>query len=98
MSKNNKDLINFNQIALFGAIIISILIFIFEFSHIIGLGLSGGQAFAFAIGYVAPPTIIALVLSFVFNKFKFNNQTFNKFWFWIMIITLISYVANSLVS
>jgi len=98
MTKNNKDLINFNQIALFGAILILILIFIFEFSHIIGLGLSGGQAFAFAIGYVAPPTIIALVLSFVFNKFKFNNKSFNKFWFWIMLITLISYTANSLVN
>jgi len=98
MTKNSKDLINFNQIALFGAILISILIFIFEFSHIIGLGLSGGQAFAFAIGYVVPPTIIALILSFVFNKFKLSNKSFNKFWFWIMVITLISYAANSLVS
>jgi len=98
MTKNSKDLINFNQIALFGAILISILIFIFEFSHIIGLGLSGGQAFAFAISYVVPPTIIALILSFVFNKFKLSNKSFNKFWFWIMVITLISYAANSLVS
>ena len=89
----------------FKHIILKIISFLFITTLLIGcggggggLGLSGGQAFAFAIGYVVPPTIIALILSFVFNKFKLSNKSFNKFWFWIMVITLISYAANSLVS
>ena len=98
MKNDNRKLINFTQISSYIAILITILIFIFEFSRIIDLGLGGATAFGDSVAYIAPPAIVALILSFVFNKFKFNLKSFNKFWFWIMIITLISYSANSLSS
>ena len=98
MKNDNRKLINFTQISSYIAILITILIFIFEFSRIIDLGLGGAIAFVNSVAYIAPPAIVALILSFVFNKFKFNLKSFNKFWFWIMIITLISYSANSLSS
>ena len=61
-----------------------------------GLGLGGGFAFKSASIYIIIPTVIAGIISLFFNKFKFNKSSFYKFWFWIMLITLISYAANSL--
>jgi len=68
----------------------------FDFSNFIGLGLGGKYAFISAATYVGIPTIIAAVLSFIFSKFKFKSSSFFKFWFWTMLITTISYFANSI--
>tara|TARA_B100001057_G_C22466964_1_gene801143 strand:+ start:214 stop:507 length:294 start_codon:yes stop_codon:yes gene_type:complete len=95
--KKEKDLINFSQLWSFGPILMVVIIFFYDFSHLIGLGLGGKFAFISAAGYIAIPTIIAAVLSFIFSKFKFKSSNFFKIWFWIMLITLISYFANTLV-
>ena len=92
--KKEKDLINLSQLWSFGSILMVVIIFFFDFSHLIGLGLGGKFAFISAAGYVGIPTIIAAVLSFVFCKFKFKSSSFFKFWFWIMLITAISYFGN----
>ena len=94
--KKEKDLINLSQLWSFGSILMVVIIFFFDFSHLIGLGLGGKFAFISAVTYVGIPTIIALVLSFVFSKFKFKSSNFFKFWFWIMLVTTISYFANSI--
>ena len=92
--KKEKELINFSQIWSIGSILIIVILFFMEFSHIIGLGLSGINALIAASTYILIPTIIALILSFIFSKFKFILKSFYKFWFWIMLITLISYIPN----
>ena len=94
--KKEKDLINLSQLWSFGSILMVVIIFFFDFSHLIGLGLGGKFAFISAASYVGIPTIIAAVLSFIFCKFKFKSSSFFKFWFWIMLITAISYSANLL--
>ena len=96
--KKETDLINITQVWTFGSFLLAVIIFTLEFSYIIGLGLGGGKAFWYAFGYVAPPTAIAAILSFLFNKLKFKILSFYKFWFWILVITLISYTANSIVN
>ena len=95
--KKEKDLINFSQLWSFGPILMVVIIFFYDFSRLIGLGLGGKFAFIAAASYVVIPTIIAAVLSFIFSKFKFKSSNFFKIWFWIMLITLISYFANTLV-
>ena len=95
--KKEKDLINFSQLWSFGPILMVVIIFFYDFSRLIGLGLGGKFAFISAASYIAIPTIIAAVLSFIFSKFKFKSSNFFKIWFWIMLITLISYFANTLV-
>jgi hypothetical protein len=91
-----KDLINLSQLWSFGSILMVVIIFFFDFSNFIGLGLGGKYAFISAATYVGTPTIIAAVLSFIFSKFKFKSSSFFKFWFWTMLITTISYFANSI--
>ena len=92
--KKEKELINFSQIWGIGSILIIVILFFMEFSHIIGLGLGGTNALIAASTYILIPTIIALILSFIFSKFKFILKSFYKFWFWMMLITLISYIPN----
>jgi len=92
--KKEKELINFSQIWGIGSILIIVILFFMEFSHIIGLGLGGINALIAASTYILIPTIIALILSFIFSKFKFILKSFYKFWFWMMLITLISYIPN----
>ena len=94
--KKDKDLINLSQLWSFGSILMVVIIFFFDFSYFIGLGLGGQYAFISAVTYVGIPTIIAAVLSFIFSKFKFKSSSFFKFWFWTMLITTISYFANSI--
>jgi len=93
--KKEKDLINLSQLWSFGSILMVLIIFFIDFSHLIGLGLGGKFAFISAASYVGIPTIIAAVLSFMFCKFKFKSSNFFKFWFWVMLVTLIAYSANS---
>tara|TARA_B100000579_G_C22598089_1_gene741317 strand:+ start:503 stop:796 length:294 start_codon:yes stop_codon:yes gene_type:complete len=94
--KKEKKIINLSQLLSFGSILMVGIIFIHNFSYIMGLGLSSTFALIASAGYVGIPTIIAAVLSFIFCKFKFKSSNFFKFWFWIMLITSISYFANSL--
>tara|TARA_A100001011_G_C14171995_1_gene782964 strand:- start:404 stop:697 length:294 start_codon:yes stop_codon:yes gene_type:complete len=94
--KKEKKIINLSQLLSFGSILMVGIIFIHNFSYEIGLGLSSTSALIIAGGYVGIPTIIAAVLSFLFCKFKFKSSNFFKFWFWIMLITSISYVPNFL--
>ena len=74
------------------------IIFAFEFSDAINMGLGGIVAFWYAFGYLAPSLILAAILSFLFNKFKFKILSFYKFWFWILVITLIAYTGSSIVN
>ena len=92
--KKEKELINFSQFWSIGSILIVVILFLLELSHIIGLGLGSTNALIAASIYILIPTIIALILSFIFNKFKLISKSFYKFWFWIMLITLISYIPN----
>ena len=92
--KKEKELINFSQFWSIGSILIVVILFLMELSHIIGLGLGSKNALIAASTYILIPTIIALILSFIFNKFKFISKSFYKFWFWMMLITLISYIPN----
>ena len=43
--KKEKDLINFSQLWSFGPILMVVIIFFYDFSHLIGLGLGGKFAF-----------------------------------------------------
>ena len=90
--KKEKELINFSQFWSIGSILIVVILFLMELSHIIGLGLGSTNALIAASIYILIPTIIALILSFIFNKFKLISKSFYKFWFWMMLITLISYI------
>jgi len=92
--KKEKELINFSQFWSIGSILIVVILFLLELSHIIGLGLGSTNALIAASIYILIPTIIALILSFIFNKFKLISKSFYKFWFWMMLITLISYIPN----
>jgi len=92
--KKEKELINFSQFWSIGSILIVVILFLMELSHIIGLGLGSTNALIAASIYILIPTIIALILSFIFNKFKLISKSFYKFWFWMMLITLISYIPN----
>ena len=92
--KKEKELINFSQFWSIGSILIVVILFLMELSHIIGLGLGSTNALIAASIYILIPTIIALILSFIFNKFEFISKSFYKFWFWMMLITLISYIPN----
>ena len=78
--KKEKDLINLSQLWSFGSILMVVMIFFFDFSNLIGLGLGGKLAFISAASYVGIPTIIAAVLSFIFCKFKFNNRIYTMFY------------------
>ena len=92
--KKEKELINFSQFWSIGSILIVVILFLMELSHIIGLGLGSTNALIAASTYILIPTIISLILTFIFNKFKFIPRSFYKFWFWMMLITLISYMPN----
>ena len=96
--KKETDLININQVWPIGSFLIVVILFALEFSNTIGMGFGGKAAFWYAFGYVALPTAIAAILSFLFNKFKFKILSFYKFWFWILVITLIAYAGSSMVN
>ena len=59
--KKEKKIINLSQLLSFGSILMVGIIFIHNFSYIMGLGLSSTFALIASAGYVGIPTIIAAV-------------------------------------
>ena len=91
MKKKNEN--EWNPIWIFAAWVLAFILFCIVMIPIRDLGLGNGPAFKVALGFTVPTAFIAAVASLLVNKFKFKTISFHKFWFWILVVTLLMWVT-----
>mgnify|MGYP007063790893 FL=1 len=92
-----KKLNNENSVYwILGAWIMAFIIFVMVMIPMTNLGLGAGNAIKIALGYTIPTALIAAAVSFLVNKFKFRTTSFHKFWFWILVVTIIARLGQML--
>ena len=94
MKKNNESDQKF--IWMLAAWVLAFILFYMTMIPIVHLGLGYGSAFKVALGFTVPTAFIAAVASFLVNKFKFKTISFHKFWFWILVVTFVAKLGQTL--